>query len=144
MIDTTLLAEAKKLKKAADAAYAVFKKNPSVGNSSAWSLAARAYNDYCVKLIDELVKDEDADKTAEILEHFDDYKSCKTCGADLLYPVNDSFIASSDFLEAFPGWCRDCLVKHCCDTECETCTVTTDHLNCAFTEMKKIYCKGVD
>ena len=141
MIDSTLLVEAKKLKKASEAAYAVFKKNPSVTNSSAWSLAARAYNDYCIKLIDELIKDETVDKTAEILEHFDDYKSCKTCGSELLYPVNDSYIASSDFLEAFPGWCHSCLVEHCCGTECETCTVSTDYANCAFKEIRDIYKK---
>jgi hypothetical protein len=140
MIDAAKLDEAKDLKKTADAAYAVFKKTPTTTNASTWTLSTRAFNDFCVKLISDLIQEEATDKTEQILANIDEYKTCKHCNEELLFLTsNNSFIASSSFLEDFKGWCHDCLVEHCVSTECKDCRVVYDRINCSFKKIKEIY-----
>ena len=143
MINQMLLAKAKELKTAVDAAHLVFKKNPNVRNSTNWSLATRAYNEYCVQIVDELIADPKP-AAEDILKNFEAYKTCKQCNCELLYPTSDTeYIASSDFLPEFPGWCYTCLVEHCCETDCEACDVNT-FTDCSFKPVKEICLKEVD
>lgn len=144
MIDITVVDQAVKLKKEADAAYLVFKRTPTVENSARWTSAARAYNDYCVSVMTKLVDERIGaiDKAEDIATNFDKYSKCETCGADLLYKTSDTkYIASSDFIEDFPGWCYPCLVEHCANTQCEDCTVNTKPV-CPFAEVKKLTAEG--
>jgi hypothetical protein len=54
--------------------------------------------------------------------------------------VNDRhYIASSEFIEQFPGWCYSCLTEHCAEQDCETCIVSKDPDSCSFKEVKNIY-----
>ena len=139
MIDVTTLTRAKNLKKIANAAYTVFKKDPSTVNASGWTLANRNYTDFCVKTFNELIGEDD-DLTSEILSNIEKYKTCKSCGSELLFLTSrDSYIASSDFVEAFPGWCYSCLVEYCTTHSCEGCKVTTRPFNCPFSEIKNIH-----
>lgn len=138
MIDNTTLKVAKQLKDKKDAAYSVFKRRPTTDHSAAYTLALKAFNDFCVSTIEDLIKDTNtADKQAEILANLEDYRVCKQCGTELLYAAEDRYIASSDFLEDFPGWCYTCLSEHCTTTDCESCTVA-DHATCSFIEIKKL------
>lgn len=144
MINITVVDKAVELKRAMDAAYLVFKKTPSGETSAAWTATARNYKDYCVKVITDLVDGRIADLTyrEDIIENFDKYHECKTCGAELLYKTSDTdYIASSDFIEDFPGWCYPCLLEHCMNTECESCTVNTKTI-CPFAEVKKLQMQG--
>lgn len=138
MIDTTTRLEARQLKKEKDAAYLVFKKHPSVENANIWSAASRAYDDFCIKTITDLITDEDSSKE-EVLANFDKYKTCKTCGTELLYLSGvNNYVAGVNFVEDFPGWCYDCLVEYCTSHKCEGCTVSSRPLNCSFAEVKKL------
>lgn len=137
MINSTILATATQLKKDADAAYIIFKKNPSAYNASAWTAASREFTDYCVKTISDLIDVGSSDKTAEIMANLEAYRTCAHCGAELLYPTSDtSYIASSDFVEDFPGWCYTCLSEHCATADCGSCTATADPENCSFASIK--------
>ena len=141
MIDITVVDRAVQLKKELDAAYLVFKKAPTIENSAAWMTATRAYNDYCISIMTGLVDDriEQLTYREDIVANFDKYKKCNHCGAELLYPTTgDKFVASSDFVEGFPGWCYPCLVEYCTTHECEGCTVNT-RLACPFKEVKKLH-----
>lgn len=143
LTDPTTLYNAKKLKKEADAAYLVFKKNPSVANANSWTMAVRAFNDYCVTMVKSMIEDDAADKTADILANPDKYKTCGQCGAEVLYLTSDkNYVASSDFIEDFPGWCYPCLVEHCTTHECEGCTVPEDYRTCSFKEAKNLLMQG--
>ena len=145
MIDITVVDHAVKLKREAEAAYLVFKKEPTIENSARWISANRAYEDYCVSTMTKLVNERiDAITTAEdIAANFDKYSKCTSCGSEILYRTDDEgFIASSDFVEGFPGWCYHCLVEHCTKQNCETCSIVKDHLTCKFTEVKKLLVHG--
>lgn len=144
MIDIQVVDQAVKLKKEADAAYLVFKRTPTIENSARWTSAARAYNDYCVNVMTKLVDERIGaiNKAEDIVTNFDKYSKCEACGADLLYKTSDTkYIASSDFIEDFPGWCYPCLVEHCSNTQCEDCTVNTKPV-CPFAEVKKLTTEG--
>lgn len=147
MIDVSVVINATKLKKEMDAAYLVFKKAPSVENSTKWTAATRAYNDYCIKTITKLVN-EHIDATThfeDVLANFDKYSKCDVCGAELLYPTNENdegkvqaYIESSDFVEGFAGICYPCLVEHCMSTECAECSRNT-RPTCLFREVKELH-----
>lgn len=141
MINIAVVDKAVELKRTMDAAYLVFKKSPTVEASAQWTAATRAYKEYCVKTITNLVDERINDLTSEenIIENFDKYHECKTCGAELLYKTSDTdYIASSDFIEDFPGWCYPCLVEHCSNQNCDSCTVSADPQNCSFKEVKNL------
>lgn len=131
---------AKQLKKESEAAYLVFKKTPTLENANTWTTKVRAYNDFCVKAIESMIRDNDAaNKKEEILANVEKYKKCEQCGAELLYlTAEDNYIASSDFIEDFPGWCYPCLVEHCLNHDCSTCTVVAEPAKCSFVEVKKL------
>jgi hypothetical protein len=133
------------LKKKRDAAYTVFKKTPTVENASKHTIAAQAFTNFCIETMAALVEDTgDPDKREEILANIEDYKTCKQCGSEVLYQVdNRGYIASSDFLEDFPGWCYTCLVEHCCAQDCSTCTLVADPSKCSFKEVKNSYLQEV-
>lgn len=151
MIDVTVIDKAVKLKKEMDAAYLVFKKLPTIEASAKWTSATRAYNDYCVSVMTELVKEriDLINYREDISKNFDKYSKCDKCGAELLFPAKTStegdtevvedFIASSDFVEGFPGWCYPCLVEYCTTHACEGCTVSKTPTNCMFAEVKKLH-----
>lgn len=144
MIDIMVIDKAVKLKREADAAYLVFKKNPTIDNATRWTATNRTYTNFCVSTVTELV-DERIDsitQAEDIAANFDKYSKCKTCGAELLYKTSDTkYVASSDFIEDFPGWCYPCLVEHCANTQCEDCTVNTKPV-CPFAEVKKLTAEG--
>jgi hypothetical protein len=140
MIDSSQLDVAKKLKKKMDAAYKVLKKAPTADSVTTYTLAVRAYNDFCTKTITDLLDAEAVDKTAEVLANLEKYKTCKHCDEDLIFLTTDTnYIASSEFLEDFPGWCFTCLLEHCLAHDCEGCTVSTRPSNCSFLEIKKLH-----
>lgn len=144
MIDIMVVDQAVKLKKELDAAYLVLKQNPTVENSATWTAATRAYHDYCISVMTNLVNERIGaiDKAEDIAKNFDKYSKCETCGAELLYKTSDTkYIASSDFIEDFPGWCYPCLIEHCASTQCENCTVNTEP-TCPFAEVKKLTAQG--
>lgn len=139
MINNETLLTAKKLKETSDAAYLVFKKNPSIANANSWVAAKQAFTDFCISTIEALIEDTAGDAADKILTNFDKYRACERCGAELLFPTTrDNYIASSDFLEDFPGWCYPCLVEHCSNQNCDTCTVPADNQNCSFKEVKNL------
>jgi hypothetical protein len=144
MIDTTIINTTRQLKKELDAAYLVFKKKPTTDNAATWNAATIAFKDFCVKTIESLIEDTGAsNKEQEILANLEEYKTCKQCGAELLYPTNNHhYVASSDFLEDFPGWCYCCLEEHCVKTDCESCKVAADPATCSFKEVKKLALQG--
>ena len=75
-----------------------------------------------------------------ILNNLETYRTCGQCNSELLFPVSDQrYIASSDFIPEFPGWCFTCLVEHCLATDCEQCKVAANPATCSFKETKKIY-----
>ena len=132
-----------KYKNKMNAAYTVFKKNPSIVNAAKHTEATNEFNTFCTQTLAVLVGDvspEGSDKKLEILANFDDYKTCKQCNHELLFSVsNNHYIASGDFLEDFPGWCYTCLVEHCQSTDCETCAVSKDTNACSFKGIKEAY-----
>ena len=142
MIDQTTLLKASELKKTMDAAYTVFKKRPTPEAAATWTAATKEYTNYCTSIITDLVQEEDEDKKAEILFHFNEYKTCNTCGLELLHKVtDDTYIEHNEFLKYFPGWCYSCLLDYCTSNECEGCTVTKYPDNCPFDKIKKLHMK---
>lgn len=142
MIDNITVDKATQLKNTMDAAYLVFKKTPTFENANIWTAATRAYNDFCITTITNLVKaqEDESNIHEDIIANTEKYKTCKQCGAELLYLTSDNnYIASSAFLENFPGWCYSCLVDYCATHECEGCTVTSRPFKCSFLEVKKFY-----
>lgn len=151
MIDNTVIARAAQLKKEKEAAYLVFKKEPSVANATVWTLASRAYNDYCIKAMDALVEEHlgQVNRREDILANFESYRRCSQCEAELLFPTHTSgegasetvtaFVASSDFVEDFPGWCYPCLVNYCKTHTCSGCPVSSNPTNCTFAEVRNLH-----
>ena len=122
----------------ANTAYAIFKKNPTTSNANNWSLATRAFNEFCVKAIKDLLE-ETKEASSDVASNLEAFKKCKQCGSDLLFSTTEGhFIASSDFLEEFPGWCYSCLVEHCQNTDCSECKVSTDPSVCSFKRVKEV------
>lgn len=134
------------LKNKVDAAYNVFRRKPTHANNVRYSEAAQAFKEFCLQTMAELVGDtEDAVNKNTILENIDLYKTCKHCGSTLLYTAGtNDYLASSDFLENFPGWCHTCLVEHCLATNCESCTVASDPATCSFKVTKEIYTQDAE
>lgn len=133
----------RQLKKKMEAAYRVFKQEPSITNASRHSSTVQAFNTFCIETMAALAEDQGTEDNQEyILEHFDDYKTCKQCGAELLYLVDtDYFINSSLFVPDFPGWCYSCLKQHCIDTNCSRCQLVSEsnRSNCPNKELQNIY-----
>jgi hypothetical protein len=150
MIDITIVNRAVQLKKEADAAYLVFKKLPTTEAASRWTEAVRIYNDYCVKVMTELVNAQIEVNTqqADILANFAKYSKCEHCDAELLFPTRTEveneqemvldYIASSDFMSEFPGWCYPCLLEYCTSIDCVNCTIKSNPTTCSFAEVKKL------
>ncbi len=143
MIDSSVVYKATKLKKKMDAAYTVFKKNPTIENSTTWTAATRTFNNYCVSVINGLIEDETSNKHEDILNNPEKYQYCKTCNAEILRLVDaNNYIASIDFVEDFPGWCYNCLVKYCTAHDCEGCAITPRPFNCPFADIKNLHMQG--
>lgn len=145
MIDVSVIDKAAKLKKEMDAAYLIFKKTPTIENSATWTTTTRIYNDYCIQTITSLVNERigASDRLEDITKNFDKYRKCEQCETELLFPVKgDEFIASSDFVEGFPGWCYSCLLEYCKTHECDSCTVNKNLYGCSFAEVKKLHIQG--
>ena len=130
------------LKKQVDAAYTILKHDPSSENATRYSTLKLRLQELCVKLVEEEASKVVAEKNyyEEIINNIEEYRACKVCKSELLYQLTDgSFIASGDFVEAFPGWCYDCLVTHCSTTECKDCTIVKeeDRAACSFKSVKE-------
>lgn len=145
MLSSNILYKYKQLKEKMDAAYTVFRKDPTVTNASRHTTAAQAFTNFCVDTMAELAGsgNEDQNRDDLILSNIDNYKTCKKCGSELLYLVSeDRFIGSSEFVPEFPGWCHTCLIEHCLRTECTECTVAATPASCSYKEIKNIYKEG--
>jgi hypothetical protein len=134
------LDKAVQLKKEMDAAYIVFRKEPTIEHATAWTATTATFNNFCVDTIKGIIDDEQ-NRHEEILANIEAYKTCKQCGAEVLYPIDDSYVTNINFVDYFPGWCYDCLLEHCLTHECEGCTVTADPSDCPFSEVKKLKSK---
>lgn len=140
MLSHSMLTTYKDLKRKKDAAYKVFKQDPTVINASKHAAATQAFTNFCISSMAELAGDVETENKDHILEHIEDYKTCKICGSEILYQVDEGhYIGSSDFVPEFPGWCYVCLVEHCLETNCESCNLVTDNAACPYKEVKKIY-----
>ena len=67
-------------------------------------------------------------------------KNCETCGCKLVWEnpiLKGHFQASSSNLENW-DYCRDCMIDHCCTTNCYGCNYGK-YPDCQFLEMKKHY-----
>lgn len=139
MLDQAVLAEYFKLKNERDISYKIFKRKPSAENASKHTIAVQNFTNFCVENMAALADDNESNRKEEILSKLADYKSCKTCGADLLYIIDEqNYIERNDFVAAFPGLCFDCLTKHCSSTSCEACDLVEDSAVCGFKELKNI------
>ena len=144
MIDIRLVNKAQQLKKTMDAAYVVFRQNPTTKNANYWTAATREFNDYCVDTFKDLIKETESSEHENILANLEKYRTCQQCGAEVLYVVGtDQYVTNVNFVEGFPGWCYDCLIKYCTTHDCESCTVSSRHLNCPFSEVKRIYTQNL-
>ena len=142
MLSTEMQSTYDQLKREMDAAYIVFKKEPSMVNATRHATAAQKFNSFCIEAMAELADEEPTfiEDTEHILENFDDYKSCKKCGVELLFRVDDKhYIKHLNFVPGFPGYCYACLVKRCCSIDCNRCTLVDDPSTCSFKEVKNIY-----
>lgn len=139
-MEQTMLDTYKQLKSEMEAAYAVFKHNPTVNNASSYTAATQAFTNFCISSMASMANlQEPEDKHDEILNNIDDYETCKQCDAKILYKVdNDHFVESSEFLADFPGWCYNCLVEHCKSTDCVACAVSEDPSTCSFKAVKDL------
>lgn len=129
------------LKKQVEAAYMILKHDPSVEAATKYSTLKLQLQELCVKIVDEEASKLESEKNTyeDIINNIEEYKTCKVCGSEVLYQLTDGkFIASGDFVEAFPGWCYCCLLEHCSGTECENCDIVEDHVSCSFKSVKKI------
>jgi hypothetical protein len=142
MLDAALLDEYYRLKKDKEALYQIFKKEPSILNSTRYTTAVQAFTNFCVDTLAVLAEDTEAADTPseDVMLHLADYKTCKQCGMELIFPVDEKhYIESSNFLIDFPGWCYSCLLDHCCEQNCQTCSVSKDPDNCSFKDIKNNY-----
>ena len=140
MLDSNTLSIYKQLKNKMDAAYKVFKKDPSVANASRHTAAAQAFTTFCIDTMATLVGDVEVDHREDILANIEQYLTCTRCGEELLFQLDeDDYIESGLFVPEFPGWCYSCLVKHCVARDCESCTLTSTPDTCSYREIKNIY-----
>lgn len=141
MLDSAILDAYHQLKKKMDAAYTIFKKEPSMINATRHTMASQAFTTFCIDTMAMLAEDtEDNDKKEEILANIEQYRTCKKCNSEILYPVdNRGFIESNEFVPDFPGWCHSCLINYCRSHNCETCTLPEDIDTCSYKEIKKLY-----
>lgn len=140
MIDATALAKATRLKKAMDAAYTVFRKEPTAETCRKWTNASLAFSNFSTDTIKGLIEEDPEVSKAEILSNVDEYRTCKQCGKTLLYTTEkDNFVTTGSFLKDFQGWCFDCLVEHCMAQDCESCVVSKNSSSCSFSEIKNLY-----
>lgn len=144
MLDFETISAYKTFKDKMDAAYAVFKNDPSVSNAATHGSAVQAFTNFCVNKMAELVNLPDTGVSNDvILENIEDYKTCKHCKAELLYATEEhKFIASSDFIAEFPGWCYPCLIEHCVNCDCSTCDIVPDPTKCSFLNVKELELKS--
>ena len=67
-------------------------------------------------------------------------KNCKMCGCKMVWEnpyIPGHYHASSSNIENWPI-CRDCMVEHCCQTNCLGCRYG-EYPNCQFISMKRLY-----
>lgn len=137
MLDAEILNTYNSLKASMDAVYKVFKKDPSLQNASKHAMASQAFTDFCVSTLKDLVGDTGQNNKEDVLLNIEEYKTCKKCGSELLYMTGEKqYIASSDFVEGFPGWCYDCLLTHCTKIDCSACKLIDDPSTCTFQGVK--------
>lgn len=141
MLSSELLDKYNQLKKKRDAAYTVFKKTPTIANTSRYTTASQIFTAFCVETMRTLAGETSSDNDQEeILANIANYRSCKQCNTELLYQVDDEhFIESSEFVKNFPGWCHSCLISYCCSHQCEYCGLSADPANCSYKEIRSIY-----
>ena len=129
-------------KERVDAAYVVFRQEPTAANSNRHMTAVHDLDIYCNRVLAKLAAEVTNTTTPgkmEILANFDKYKTCKTCGKELLYSINESnYVATGDFLEHFQGICYSCLSNYCVQHDCLECTVAADPSVCSFKPVKAI------
>lgn len=130
------------LKSMSDTAFTIFRKDPSTINAAKYTTASNELKTFCVEAFASILdssKPESSVSKEEILSNIDQYKTCKQCGDNILYQIDDeNYIASSDFLPEFPGWCYICLTEHCSKQDCRSCTVAKDPATCSFRGIKEI------
>jgi hypothetical protein len=149
-MDQTMLLNYKKLKKESDAAYTLFKKSPDSGSALARREALQRFRDFCVESMAQLAIEagfrEKPVSDEQILKDIEKYRSCEKCDTTLVLTLNDGRLITQDsFVPEFPGWCHNCLLEHCMQTECSNCAVirrdcvvakTVSH--CPYKEIKEI------
>ncbi len=67
-------------------------------------------------------------------------KDCSSCGDKLIWEnpyIAGMFHSSSSNIEGFE-MCKDCLVEHCCSTDCEKCEIGS-YPGCEHLELKIYY-----
>ena len=67
-------------------------------------------------------------------------KNCKLCGCAMVWvnPVLPGrYLESSSNIEDWPT-CRDCMIEHCCQTNCYGCSYGK-YPDCRFLDMKRHY-----
>lgn len=140
-MDTEMLNTYQDLKRKMTAAHTVLKKKPTYQNVTRYNTATQTFNNFCIKAMAELADDHPSDNKAQILANVDEYRTCKKCGTELLLVTDErNYVASSEFVPDFPGWCHTCLLeRHCLRTACEECTIVSDPATCSYKEIKSIY-----
>lgn len=119
-----------------DSMYDLYLNEPNELNYTRHKQSAEAFTRFCVNTMINLVEQSNrSSKKSQI--PFEDYLTCKTCGAALLVSTEGGYIGSSDFMEEYPGWCLPCILEFIdthCKTEgsCKTCSVHTDSEACIF------------
>lgn len=140
LLNEELLNKYNEFKQKKEAAYIVFKKEPSAVNASRHAVAVQRFNNFCQEAMEIVAGKPAPDYSEDILADIERYRTCKKCGAEIIYQIDEGrFIESSDFVPDFPGWCYTCLTEHCCEQDCSTCTLVTDPSACSYKEIKKIY-----
>jgi hypothetical protein len=63
--------------------------------------------------------------------------TCKICGARMAVETAVGLIAKSNYIGE--DICYDCIIDHCCSTDCAKCTIAKDHTNCEHLDRKIYY-----
>lgn len=64
---------------------------------------------------------------------------CRICGDNVALKTEDGWILKSNSEgDESKGICHDCLVEHCCDTNCLGCDLYR-YPDCPHIELKKLY-----
>jgi hypothetical protein len=140
--DPKVVREYFQMKDKLNAAYTLFKVEPTVSNVAQYTAAVQTFNTYCKETLARLMGDVPADSSAkkqEILDNIEDYQNCTQCGKEVLFLVDpEHYITNIDFMEDFPGWCFGCLRDHCRTTNCEACDLRSDSTKCSFKTTKEL------